>query len=231
MCGGSGPTRNTARPNIGNDAGAADFADVVGFTVVQPTIPATNATRHVNGEIQEHLESLGITPSPYSSYEYSAIWVLGLSMLEAKSAEPADVRAQIHPTAMRYVGSIGLDRTQRKRGSCRHAVCRVPVCGRRAAARPRTDTAVLRVVKPRVDPVCAAVPGLQIKNSYVTRFERGRPAAVWRGVHTAAGQSNKQTKKKRRGVRIPAIRLRTLALSLGKRRAGASHPPDGCAIA
>lgn len=102
-----GADQNTARPNIGDDAIAADFADAVGFTVVQPTIPATIASRHVNGEIQGHLGSLGIIPSPYSSYEYSAIWVLGLSILEAKSAEPADVRAQIHPTAMRYVGTIG----------------------------------------------------------------------------------------------------------------------------
>jgi len=102
-----GADQNTARPNIGDDAVAAAFADAVGFTVVQPTIPATIASRYANSEIQEHLGSLGITPSPYSSYEYSAIWVLGLSMLEARSAESADVREQMHPTAMRYVGTIG----------------------------------------------------------------------------------------------------------------------------
>ena len=60
--------------------------------------------------------------------------MLGLSILEAKSAEPTDVRAQIHPTAMRYVGTIGSTELNGNGDLADTPYAALPVCGRRAAA-------------------------------------------------------------------------------------------------
>lgn len=98
-----GADQNTALPNIADDPEAAEFARQVWFMAVQPTVP----DNFVNEEIRDHLRRASIDASPYASYAYDAVWVLGLSILSAQSADPADVRAEIIPTAMRHVGAIG----------------------------------------------------------------------------------------------------------------------------
>ncbi len=99
-----GADQNTASPNVADDPASAAFAHKVRFTAVQPSVPDDSG---LVGHIHEHLESRGIEPSPYSSYAYDAVWLLGLSILYAQSSEPADVLPQIKPTAMQYVGAIG----------------------------------------------------------------------------------------------------------------------------
>ena len=99
-----GADQNTASPNVADDPVSAAFAHKVRFTVVQPSVPDNSG---LVGHIHEHLKSLGIEPSPYSSYAYDTVWLLGLSILYAQSSEPADVLQQIKPTAMQYVGAIG----------------------------------------------------------------------------------------------------------------------------
>ena len=100
-----GADQNTASPNIADDHTASAFADSVGFTVVQPDVHSRSTM--IYGAIGEYLKGLGIEQSPYSSYQYDAVWVLGLSILNAQSAESADVKKQIHPTAMKYFGAVG----------------------------------------------------------------------------------------------------------------------------
>ena len=103
-----GADQNTAMPNIADDSISAAFADDVGLVVVQPGLPTGDAIHDtINADIRGHLASLNIEPSPYSSYAYDAVWIMGLSILNAQSTESADVRAQITPTAMRHVGAVG----------------------------------------------------------------------------------------------------------------------------
>ena len=61
----------------------------------------------IYGQIKDYLEARGIEQSPYSSYQYDAVWLLGLSILHAQSADSLDVREQLPFTAMNYVGAIG----------------------------------------------------------------------------------------------------------------------------
>ena len=113
-----GADQNTASPNIADDPAAAAFADSVDFTVVQPDVYSRNTM--IYGTIEEYLASKNIEQSPYSSYQYDAVWVLGLSILNAQSTESAEVREQIHPTAMKYFGAIGstdLDDNGDRRGA------------------------------------------------------------------------------------------------------------------
>lgn len=98
-----GADQNTASPNISDDPESAAFASAVSFTAVQPSVPDNLLTR----EIRAHLAERSIAPSPYSSYAYDAVWVLGLAILNAQSSDPADVIRHIEPAAMRHVGAIG----------------------------------------------------------------------------------------------------------------------------
>ena len=98
-----GADQNTASPNISDDPESAAFASAVSFTAVQPSVPDNFLT----GEVREHLAEISIEPSPYSSYAYDAVWVLGLAILDAQSSDPADVIRHIKPAAMRHVGAIG----------------------------------------------------------------------------------------------------------------------------
>ena len=105
-----GANQHTAWPNIQDDPTSAKFADTVRFTTIAPVV-SDNANSLLNAHINDHLRSLGISdsdaPSAYASYAYDAVWLLGLSILDAQSTNPADVRSQIHPTSERYVGAIG----------------------------------------------------------------------------------------------------------------------------
>lgn len=99
-----GADQNTAWPNIADDPQAAAFAVNVLFTSVQPSVVPGNL---INNDIHSHLHSMGITPSPYSSYAYDTIWLLGLSILDAHSSDPADVMEQVPDTAKERVGAVG----------------------------------------------------------------------------------------------------------------------------
>lgn len=99
-----GADQNTASPNVGDDPISAEFAEHVGFTVLQPTVP----DNQINDEIRTRVISeLGREPSPYASYEYNAVWLLGLSLLNAQSIDPSVIKETIPEVASRYVGAVG----------------------------------------------------------------------------------------------------------------------------
>ena len=102
-----GADQNTASPNISDDPDASAFAREVRLTVTQPAISPIQANAAVNQEIRERLAGAGIEPSPYSSYAYDTVWLMGLSVLYSQSADPADVKSEMRTTASVYVGASG----------------------------------------------------------------------------------------------------------------------------
>lgn len=99
-----GADQNTASPNVGDNRISAEFADHVEFTVLQPTVP----DNQINDEIRSRVVSeLGREPSPYASYEYNAVWLLGLSLLSSQSDDSSVIKEKIPEVASRYVGAVG----------------------------------------------------------------------------------------------------------------------------
>ena len=99
-----GADLNTMSPNITDDAATLAFASEAGLLSVQPAVVQNDLTR----EIEAHVTgSAGRAPSVYANFGYDAVWVLGLSILDAGSAEAGAVREILPSTAQRYVGAIG----------------------------------------------------------------------------------------------------------------------------
>ena len=97
---------NTASPNVTDDSVAAAFAARVGLTSVQPTV----ADNGVNAAIRDHFagtDRFSRAPSVYTNFEYDAVWLLGLSMLETQSADAPTVGAALAGVAGQYVGASG----------------------------------------------------------------------------------------------------------------------------
>ena len=99
-----GADQNTASPNILDDPIATKFAKSVMFTPVQISTPDNIITREISSTITS---DLGRAPSPYASFEYDAIWLIGLSILENKSDDPSLLKNSLVDVASRYVGAIG----------------------------------------------------------------------------------------------------------------------------
>ena len=99
-----GADQNTAWPNVLDNTRAAAFAGEVAFTVVQPSVPDDILDGRVHSIIGGYLET---EPSPYAIYEYDSVWLLGLSIMYARSADPAAVMDVLPDIASRYVGLIG----------------------------------------------------------------------------------------------------------------------------
>lgn len=92
----------TNEPNVADDAEAGSFAESVQMLSVQPTTPdsalADRIARHV-------FDETGTSASPYAIYGYDTIWLLGLSILDAKSTDASDVRDAL--TYVEYEGVSG----------------------------------------------------------------------------------------------------------------------------
>ena len=99
-----GADQNTASPNVLDDHAATEFAKKVEFTVVQPTIQDNPVSERVHSIVGGHL---GREASPYAGIEYDAVWLLGLSILYAGSADGAAVAEELPGVASRYVGALG----------------------------------------------------------------------------------------------------------------------------
>ena len=99
-----GADQNTASPNVLDDHAATEFAKRVEFTVVQPAVQDNPASDRVHSIVGGHL---GMDPSPYAGIEYDTVWLLGLSILYAGSADAAVVAGELPGVAARYVGVLG----------------------------------------------------------------------------------------------------------------------------
>ena len=99
-----GADQNTASPNVLDDTAATEFAKKVGFTVVQPTVQENVISERVHSIVGGHL---GRDPSPYASIEYDTVWLLGLSIMYAGSADGAAVAEVLPGVASRHVGAAG----------------------------------------------------------------------------------------------------------------------------
>ena len=99
-----GANQNTASPNVLDDAAATEFAKKVEFTVMQPAVQDNPTSERVHSIVGGYL---GREPSPYASTEYDAVWILGLSILYAGSADGAAVAEVLPEVASRYVGALG----------------------------------------------------------------------------------------------------------------------------
>ena len=99
-----GADQNTAQPNVLDSPQATAFAEKVTFTVVQPSVPDDILDGRIYSIIGGYLE---MEPSPYAVYEYDSVWLLGLSIMYARSSDPVDVMNVLPDIASRYVGLIG----------------------------------------------------------------------------------------------------------------------------
>ena len=93
----------TAAPSHDAIAGgaAARFAADVGLTALQLQLDAGDRAPSVGGRIQERL---GVAPTHLAYAAYDAVWIIGLSVLESGSPDPADVRGAIPGVAESYSG-------------------------------------------------------------------------------------------------------------------------------
>lgn len=101
-----GAELNTVAPNVTDDSVAGPFAERVGLTAVQPTVHDNQITQ----QIREHFASSGQfdrPPSVYTSFEYDAVWLLGLSLLGAQSTDVSAVKSALADASRQYVGASG----------------------------------------------------------------------------------------------------------------------------
>ena len=97
---------NTAAPNVLDNDMAKEFAEKIRLTVVQPRV----ADNHITQNIREYLNDSGqLTrpPSVYAMFEYDAVWLLGLAILEAQSADANAVKKALADIADQHVGASG----------------------------------------------------------------------------------------------------------------------------
>lgn len=80
---------------------AARFAADVGLAVLQLQLDAGDRAPSVDERIWERL---GAVPTPLAYAAYDAVWIIGLSVLESGSPDPADVRAAIPGVAASHSG-------------------------------------------------------------------------------------------------------------------------------
>ena len=99
-----GADQNTASPNVLDDTTATRFAEKVEFTVVQPAVQDNPTSERVSSIVGGYL---GREPSPYAGIEYDTVWLLGLSILYAGSADGAAVAEVLPEVASKYVGALG----------------------------------------------------------------------------------------------------------------------------
>ncbi len=95
---------NTVRPNVVDDDVTLAFAEKVGFTSVQPTVIDNEITKIVREYITDKLDR---APSVYAHFEYDALWILALGILETQSTDAAAIKAVLPDIARQYFGASG----------------------------------------------------------------------------------------------------------------------------
>lgn len=85
------------------DSIASEFVDEVDFTAVQILISPGSRYDDVSSRLQERL---GAVPNTFSYPAYDAVWVMAKSIVEAGSAEAADVKSVIRNVAAAHDGTM-----------------------------------------------------------------------------------------------------------------------------
>jgi len=99
-----GTDSNANEKKITEDSEALEFANKVGFTAVQ----FGSVSNDIHDDVESRLiEKIGSTPSTYAYSSYDAVWIIGLSILEANSADPELLQNIIEKVASGYVGALG----------------------------------------------------------------------------------------------------------------------------
>ena len=78
---------------------ARTFASEVAFTAVQVDVDTGDKAVHVRNALSDQL---GDRPNVFVYTGYDAVWLAGLSILKANSAEASDIKAVIHEVAADY---------------------------------------------------------------------------------------------------------------------------------
>ena len=89
--------------HITGDAIASQFAVDTDLTTVQLLLNLGDKARSVSDRIEERF---GDKPTAFVHPTYDSVWVSGLSVLEAGSADPSDIRKVIHEVAASYSGAL-----------------------------------------------------------------------------------------------------------------------------
>ena len=99
-----GTDANTNAVKITDDPIGRDFATTTQFTTVQFATSDNPITAKVKDLVAD---DIGRTPSVYAYTSYDAVWLAGLSIMEAQSTNAADVKSVIHSVAAERVGASG----------------------------------------------------------------------------------------------------------------------------
>ena len=87
-----------------DDPVGLEFSNSMQFTAVQ--VAASDSEKYQR--VHDHLvETLGRAPNTFVHSSYDVVWIIGLSMLEAQSTDPHDIKPILPKIAENYSGSIG----------------------------------------------------------------------------------------------------------------------------
>lgn len=78
---------------------ALEFASEASFTAVQVDVDTGDKAKDVRSSLSD---TLGDTPNVFVYTAYDAVWLVGLSIIEAESADVDDIKAVIHQVAEGY---------------------------------------------------------------------------------------------------------------------------------
>ncbi len=99
-----GTDANTNDVKITDDPIGKEFATATQFTTVQ----FATADNPITAMVRDYVaEDIGRTPAVYAYTGYDAVWLAGLSILEAQSTDPADVKSVIMSVAADRIGASG----------------------------------------------------------------------------------------------------------------------------
>ena len=99
-----GPGAITKEPGLVGDPMGLEFSTDVLLTTVQVAASESPA----NETVQRHMVGVtGKVPNSYVHASYDAVWIVGLSILEAQTTDPRTIRATIPGVASTYGGAIG----------------------------------------------------------------------------------------------------------------------------
>lgn len=99
-----GSDGNTQEQKIVDDQIGLDFSQTVRFTTTQVAF-SDNPIHH--SVKQRAVDALGRVPNAYSFSAYDAVWLAGLSILEADNTNVADLKQALPGVAADYDGAIG----------------------------------------------------------------------------------------------------------------------------
>lgn len=80
---------------------ALEFAEEASFSAVQVEVDRGDKAQHVRLALSD---KYGDSPNVFAYTAYDAVWLVGLSIIEANSAEVDDIKAVIHQVAEDYSG-------------------------------------------------------------------------------------------------------------------------------